>query len=85
MAELVAFVPGMHEAKLRELLTAYIAKGAARLAQELGVEQDDRAIVDRLVTHLGQFAPTRGTAAAGGRGRGRPGLRLSAPDRPRDR
>jgi GNAT superfamily N-acetyltransferase len=60
MAELVAFVPGRHEAKLRELLTAYIAKGAARLAQELGVEQDVRAIVDRLVTHLGQFAPPAG-------------------------
>ena len=60
MAELVAFVPGTHEAELRELLTAYIAEGAARLEQEFDVEQDVPTVVDRLLRHLGQFAPPAG-------------------------
>jgi len=60
MAELVAFVPGTHEADLREVLAAYIAEGAARLEQEFEVEQVVPTIVDRLMQHLGQFAPPAG-------------------------
>ena len=60
MAELVDFVPGMHEADLREVLTAYIAEGAARLERAFGFEQDVPAAVVHVMQHLAQFAPPAG-------------------------
>ena len=60
MAELVAFVSGTHEADLREVLTAYLEEGAARLERAFGFEQDVPAAVEYLMRHLNQFAPPAG-------------------------
>ena len=60
LAELVAFVPGTHQVDLREVLTAYIAEGAARLEQEFGFKQEVPTIVDYVMQQLGQFAPPAG-------------------------
>ena len=38
MAELVAFVPGVHEAVLQEVLTAYLEEGAARLKRAFSID-----------------------------------------------
>jgi hypothetical protein len=66
MAELVLFAPGTHEVDLREVLTAYIEEGAARLERPFGIKQEIPAAVDNTMHHLRQFAPPRGTAAARG-------------------
>jgi GNAT superfamily N-acetyltransferase len=60
MAELVAFLPGMHEADLREVLTAYLEEGAARLERAFGFEQDIPAAAEYVMRHLNQFAPPAG-------------------------
>lgn len=60
MAEMVAFVPGTHEADLRALLTAYLEEGAAGLKQAFDFEQDIPAAVDGMMGHLAQFAPPSG-------------------------
>ena len=60
MAELVAFVPDMHEAVLREVLTAYLEESAARLKRAFGFDQDIPAAVDYVMRHLDQFAPAAG-------------------------
>jgi GNAT superfamily N-acetyltransferase len=60
MAELVAFVPDVHEAVLQEVLTAYLEEGAARLTRAFGVDQDIPAAVDYVMRHLDQFAPPAG-------------------------
>jgi GNAT superfamily N-acetyltransferase len=60
MAELVAFVSGTHEADLREVLTAYLEEGAARLERAFGFEQDIPAAVEYVMRHLDQFAPPAG-------------------------
>jgi hypothetical protein len=60
MAELVAFVSGTHEADLREVLTAYLEEGAARLERAFGFEQDVPAAVEYLMRQLNQFAPPAG-------------------------
>src|SRR5918998_3616195 len=60
MAELVAFLPGTHEADLREVLTAYLEEGAARLERAFGFEQDIPAAVEYVMRHLNQFAPPAG-------------------------
>jgi GNAT superfamily N-acetyltransferase len=60
MAELVAFVPGAHEAVLRELWTAYMEEAADDLKRELGFEEDIPAAVADTLAHLDQFAPPTG-------------------------
>ena len=60
MAELVAFVPDAHEADLREVLTAYLEEGAARLERAFGFEQDIPAAVVAVMGQLWQFAPPAG-------------------------
>jgi GNAT superfamily N-acetyltransferase len=60
MAELVLFVPGTHEVDLREVLTAYIEEGAARLERPFGIKQEIPAAVDNTMHHLRQFAPPAG-------------------------
>ena len=60
MAELVPFALEAHEADLREVLTAYLEEGAARLERAFGIEQDIPAAVDGVMAHLGQFAPPAG-------------------------
>jgi hypothetical protein len=57
LAEMVAFVPGTHEADLRALLTAYLEEGAAGLKQAFDFEQDIPTAVDGMMGHLAQFAP----------------------------
>jgi GNAT superfamily N-acetyltransferase len=60
MAELVAFVPGAHEAELRALWTAYMEEAADDLKRELGFEEDIPAAVADTLAHLDQFAPPAG-------------------------
>jgi GNAT superfamily N-acetyltransferase len=60
MTELVAFVSGTHEADLREVLTAYLEEGAARLERAFGFEHDFPAAVEYVMRHLNQFAPPAG-------------------------
>jgi GNAT superfamily N-acetyltransferase len=60
MAELVAFVPGTHEADLHALLTAYLKEGAAGLKQAFDLEHDIPAAVGGMMGHLAQFAPPAG-------------------------
>ncbi len=60
MAELVAFLPGTHEADLREVLTAYLEEGAARLERAFGFQQDIPTAVEYVMRHLNQFAPPAG-------------------------
>jgi GNAT superfamily N-acetyltransferase len=60
MAEVVAFVPGMHETDLRELWTAYLEEAAADLKREFGFEDDIPAVVEDTLQHLVQFAPPAG-------------------------
>ena len=66
MAELVAFVPDAHEADLREVLTAYLEEGAARLEQAVGVEQDIPRRRRRRHGSIVAIRPDRGTIVAGG-------------------
>ena len=60
MAELISFVPGTHEADLREVLTDYLEEGAARLERAFGFEQDVPAVVEYVMRHLNQFTPPAG-------------------------
>jgi hypothetical protein len=60
MAELVAFVPGTHEADLHALLTTYLKEGAAGLKQAFDLEHDIPAAVGGMMGHLAQFAPPAG-------------------------
>ena len=60
MAELILFLPGTHEADLREVLTAYLEEGAARLERAFGVTQDIPAAAEYVMRHLNQFAPPAG-------------------------
>jgi GNAT superfamily N-acetyltransferase len=60
VVELVAFVPEAHEADLRELLTAYLAEGTARLDRAFGIEQDIAAATVAVMGQLSQFAPPAG-------------------------
>ena len=60
MAELIAFVPGTHEADLRELWTAYLKEAAEDLKREFGFAEDISAVVDDTLQHLVQFAPPAG-------------------------
>ena len=60
MAEFVHCVPGTHEAELREVLTAYIEEGAARLEQAFGIKQDIPAVVDHVMHDVKQFTPPAG-------------------------
>jgi GNAT superfamily N-acetyltransferase len=60
VAELVVFVPDAHEADLREVFTAYLEEGAARLEQAFGIEQDIPAAVIAVMGQLWQFAPPAG-------------------------
>jgi GNAT superfamily N-acetyltransferase len=60
MAELVPFASDVHEADLREVLTAYLEEGAARLEQAFGIEQDVPTAVAHVMQHLAQFAPPAG-------------------------
>src|SRR5215216_2635962 len=60
MAELVAAVPGAHEADLRELWTAYMEESTEDLKRELGFEEDIQAAVTDTLAHLDQFSPPAG-------------------------
>jgi GNAT superfamily N-acetyltransferase len=60
MVALVAFVPGQHEADLRDLWTAYLTESAEDLAREFGFVEDIPAVVAETLSHLDQFAPPAG-------------------------
>lgn len=60
MAEIVAFVPGTHDAHLRALLTDYLTEPAEALEREFGFVEDVPAIVDDAMHHLEQFASPAG-------------------------
>ena len=60
MVELVAVLPGTHEADLREVLTAYLEEGAARLERAYGFAQDLPAALEYVMRQLSQFAPPAG-------------------------
>src|SRR5215212_10149592 len=83
MAEMVAFVPGTHEADLRALLTAYLEEGTAGLKQAFDFEQDIPAAVDGMMGHLAQFAKPSRRLLLVIEGKHRPGLRCAAAYRPR--